>query len=66
MPSYSDAKQLTICADNITVQDVTATVLINPNDGYVVDETPLMSGTGACDTHADYGRTQPVLASGGT
>ena len=25
-----------------------------------------MSSTGACDTDADYSRTQPVLASGGT
>ena len=25
-----------------------------------------MSGTGVCDTDADYSRTRPVLASGGT
>ena len=66
MPSYSNAAQLTTCADGITVSDPTAAVIIDPDDGYVVDSTPLMSSTGVCDTNADYSRTQPVLASGGS
>ncbi|KAF6225997.1 hypothetical protein HO173_012627 [Letharia columbiana] len=65
-PSYSDLKQLQKCAGGITVTDPTAAVIINPNNGYVVDTTPLMSSTGTCDNDADYSRTQPVLASGGT
>ena len=65
-PSYDNKAQLTICADGITVQDPTATVIISPNEGYVVDTTPLMSNIGACDTDADYSRTQPVLAGSGT
>ncbi|CAF9938152.1 hypothetical protein IMSHALPRED_000685 [Imshaugia aleurites] len=66
VPSYSNSAQLTQCADGITVVDPTATVIIDPDDGYFVDTTPLMSGTGVCDTDADYSRTQPVLATGGT
>lgn len=66
VPSYSNKTQLNICADGITVSDPTATVIINPNNGYYVDTTALMTGTGVCDTDADYSRTQPVLASGGT
>ena len=66
MPSYDDKTQLGICAGDITVSDATAAVIVNPDDGYVVDSTPLMSGTGTCDSNVDYGRTQPVLASGGT
>lgn len=67
VPSYSNDAQLTTCADGITVLDPTAAVIIHPNNGYVVDATPLMSSTGTCDTDADYSRTQPVLAtSGGT
>ena len=66
VPSYSDKTQLGICAGGITVQDATASVIVNPKDGYYVDSTPLMSSTGVCDTNADYSRTQPVLASGGT
>ena len=65
VPSYSDGTQLGICAGDITVSDATAAVIVNPNDGYYVDPTHLMSGTGTCDTNADYSRTQPVLASGG-
>ena len=65
VPSYGDKSQLSTCADGITVSDATAAVIVNPNDGYYVDSTPLMSGTGTCDTNADYSRTQPVLASGG-
>ena len=65
-PSYSDKTQLGICAGGITVSDATATVIVDPKDGYYVDATPLMSSTGVCDTNADYSRTQPVLASGGT
>ena len=63
-PSYSNVVQLTTCADGITVSDPTAAVIIDPEDGYVVDPTPLMSSTGVCDKNADYSRTQPVLASG--
>lgn len=66
VPSYSDKAELTICADNITVLNPTATVIINPDNGYYIDTTALMSGTGVCDTNADYSRTQPVLASSGT
>ena len=66
VPSYSDKTQLGICAGGITVSDATATVIVDPKDGYYVDATPLMSSTGVCDTNADYSRTQPVLASGGT
>lgn len=66
VPSYSNKAQLKTCADGITVTDLTAAVIINPNNGYVVDATPLMSGTGTCDTNADYSRTQPVLSSGGS
>lgn len=65
-PSYNNLAQLTTCADGITVQNPTATVIINPNSGYFVDTTALMSSTGTCDTDADYSRTQPVLASGNT
>ena len=66
VPSYSNKAQLDTCADNITVSNPTATVIISPNNGYYIDTTPLMSSTGVCDTDADYSRTQPVLASGGT
>ena len=66
VPSYSNKAQLDTCADNITVPNPTATVIINPNNGYYIDTTALMSSTGVCDTDADYSRTQPVLASGGT
>ena len=62
VPSYSDLNQLEICADGITVTDATATVIVNPDDGYYVDSTPLMDGSGTCDKDADYSRTQPVLA----
>lgn len=65
VPSYSNEAQLSTCADGITVSDPTAAVIINPNDGYYVDPTPLMSSTGTCDTNADYSRTQPVPAGGG-
>ena len=65
VPSYSNGAQLSTCADGITVSDPTAAVIINPNDGYYVDSTPLMSSSGTCDTNADYSRTQPVLAGGG-
>ena len=66
VPSYSNKAQLTTCADGITVSDPTAAVIIDPDDGYYVDPTALMSSTGVCDTNADYSRTQPVLASGGS
>ena len=67
MPSYANKAQLGTCADGITVSpDPTAAVIIDPDDGYYVDPTPLMSSTGVCDTNADYSRTQPVLASGGS
>ena len=66
VPSYDDKTQLGICAGDITVSDATAAVIVNPNDGYYVDSTPLMSGTGACDSNVEYSRTEPVLASGGT
>ena len=62
-PGYTNANELTKCADNITITSG-ATVIVNPNDGYVVDSTPLMSASGVCDTDFDYSRTQPVLASG--
>ena len=65
-PSYSNQAELETCADGITVTNPTATVIINPNNGYYIDTTPLMSSTGTCDTDADYSRTQPVLVSGGT
>lgn len=64
VPSYSNQAQLSTCADGITVSDPTAAVIINPNNGYYVDSTPLMSSTGTCDTNADYSRAQPVLGGG--
>ena len=66
VPSYSNKTQLSTCADGITVSDPTAAVIINPNSDYFVDPTPLMSSTGVCDTNADYSRSLPVLAGGGT
>ena len=65
-PSYDDKSQLGICAGDITVEDATAAVIVDPNEGYVVDGTPLMSATGTCDMNIEYSRSQPVLASGGT
>ena len=65
-PSYNNLTQLTTCADGITVLKPTATVIINPKNGYDVDATALMSSTGRCDTDADYSRTKPVLAGGAT
>ena len=63
VPSYGDKTQLGVCAGAITVSDATAAVIIHPNDGYDVDSTPLMSGTGTCDPNADYSRTQPSGAT---
>ena len=65
LPSYSNATQLVICADLITVSTPTAAVIVNPNNDYSVDSTPLMSVTGTCDTDAEYSRTEPVLVAGG-
>ncbi len=65
VPSYGNKTQLSICADGITVPDATAAVIVGPDEGYVVDKTPLMSGAGVCDTDADYSRLLPGRATGG-
>ena len=60
--SYTNYNNLLKCAES--GGSSSGTIILDPAPGYTVDSTPLMDGSGNCDSHVDYSRTSP--GSGGS